>query len=363
MKYYIFVTGCQQNIYDSNRITHLLNKMGYVLGSEKTADLIIAVACSVRQKPIDRIWGKFRIWLKRKPKPIIIVTGCLLTKDKNKMTEKIDAFISSDKMEKQLPRILSQFSKTRSECSNANIQQAKRSNNSNKHCNSTISTSYVPIIYGCDNFCTYCAVPYTRGREHSRPMHDIIAEIKNLIENGITEVTLLGQNVNSYNDKNTGFVKLLEQIEKITGLKKISFLTCHPKDVGDDLINWMAKSKKFSHELHLPLQSGDNEVLKRMNRNYTAEHYLELIEKIRTQTSNLLLTTDIIVGFPGETREQFENTYKLCKKVGFDGAYVSQFSPRAGTPAAKMPNDVSPAEKKKRWLLLNNIINKKRPTA
>jgi len=364
MKYYLFVTGCQQNIYDSNRIAHLLNKMGYVLGSEKNADLIVVVSCSVRQKPIDRIWGKFRLWLKRKPKPIIIVTGCLLTKDKLKMETKIDAFIPTDKIEKQLPKLLN----GQIACL-AESKRAKLSKNNNLAVKPFNNEGFVPIIYGCDNFCTYCAVPYTRGREHSRPMNKVITEIKNLVKNDITEITLLGQNVNSYKSskhqnikslkQKSPFVKLLEQIEKIKGLKKISFLTCHPKDVGNDLIDWMSKSPKFSHELHLPLQSGDDKVLLRMNRNYTARHYLELVESCKSKVKKLRLTTDIIVGFPGETREQFENTYNLCKKVGFAGAYVSQFSPRAGTPAAKLRNDVTQQEKKKRWLALNSLINKK----
>lgn len=368
MKYYLFITGCQQNIYDSNRVAHLLEKMGYVLGTEKNANVIIVVACSVRQKPIDRIWGKFRTWLKRKPKPIIIVTGCLLTKDKNKMTKKIDGFVPADEIEEKLPQVLSRLFTTRSMRSTRSNRQLERAKRWNEQSDRTTTASYVPIMHGCNNFCTYCAVPYTRGREHSRPIGEIITEIKNLIRNGITEITLLGQNVNSYREtkklrnketKKQDFVLLLEQIEKIPDLKKISFLTCHPKDVGSDLIDWMSTSKKFSRELHLPLQSGNDDILQKMNRGYTTRQYFDLTLNLKSKIVNLKLTTDVIVGFPGETKKQFENTYMLCKKIGFDGAYISQFSPRPGTPAAKMKDDITPAEKKRRWLKLNNLINHK----
>ncbi len=359
MTFYLFVTGCQQNIYDSTRITHLLNKMGYVLASEKNADLIIVIACSVRQKAVDRIWGKMRLWLKRPRKPQIIITGCLLPSDKEKMIKRGVNFIPANKIDQQLPKLLGNKLKIK----NLKLKIEDKSN------------TFVPIMYGCNNFCTYCAVPYTRGREVSRPENEIIKEIDDMVKNGIKEVTLLGQNVNSYNvkaqmlnvktttknsNRKSNFVKLLEKIEKINGLNKISFLTSHPKDMGNDLINWMAKSKKFSGELHLPLQSGDDEILRKMNRNYTAKHYFDLIKRLKSKVKSLSwLSTDIIVGFPGETKQQFENTYNLCKKINFDKAFISQFSPRVGTPAAKMKNDVLQQEKKRRWLKLDKLINKK----
>ncbi len=395
MFYYLFVTGCQQNIYDSERITHLLTKMGYVLSSQKEASVIIIVACSVRQKPIDRIWGKLRVWKKINPKAKIILTGCVLESDKKKFLDKIDCFIDSKKIEKELPKKLSAISRQPSAQKQImNYQKLKT-----ESCE--LKAAFVPIMFGCNNFCSYCAVPYTRGRENSRPKEEIIAEIKNQVKNGAKHITLLGQNVNSYQlsavscqqsdnkkelkavgcrlkaSKKSAFVALLQEVEKIEGLEKISFLTSHPKDMSDELINWINTSKKFSRELHLPLQSGNNEILKRMNRNYTAEHYLMLAEKlsaISRQPSaknnpkrcglkavgcRLHLSTDIIVGFPGETKEQFEDTYQVCKKIGFNKAYISQFSPRAGTPAAKMPDSVSYTEKKRRWEKLDNLINKK----
>jgi tRNA-2-methylthio-N6-dimethylallyladenosine synthase len=368
MTYNLFVTGCQQNIYDSSHITHLLNKMGYVLASEKRADLIIVIGCSVRQKAVDRIWGKLKTWLKRKKVPQIIITGCLLPADKTKMLKRGIVFISSDKIYDTLPKLLNSSDQL-TETSNQLINIKPVSSNRKQE------TNLVPIMYGCNNFCTYCAVPYTRGREVSRPEKDIIEEIKNLVQNNIKDVMLLGQNVNSYTrgptrtktrtyaDNNSQhipvFVRLLEKIEKISGLEKISFLTSHPKDMSDDLIDWMATSHKFSHELHLPLQSGDDEILRKMNRNYTSKHYLELINRLQSSVDSLRLTTDIIVGFPTETKKQFENTYNLCKQINFAGAFISQFSPRAGTPAAKMSDDVTRVEKKRRWEKLNSLINKK----
>jgi len=262
---------------------------------------------------------------------------------------------------------------------------------------------FIPIMYGCNNFCSYCAVPYTRGREISRSEKEILSEIKSATKASSDKIMLLGQNVNSYSFKASleeksgslaplkirqqadasikrtsffdkrvdklDFIGLLNKIEKFKSVKEITFMTSHPKDMSEELIDWMAKSKKFSRELHLPLQSGDNEILKRMNRHYNVNHFIKIIYKIRNKISaqggsafggkNLYLSTDIIVGFPGETQKQFENTLNVCKKIGFDKAYVSQYSPRPGTIAAKMADDVSPAEKKHRWKILDNLINKK----
>jgi len=388
MNYYIFVTGCQQNIYDSEKITHLFEKMGYFKSNEEMADLIIAVACSVRQKPVDRVFGKLKIWNKLPKKPKIIIVGCVLPKDKIKLKEKVDAIIDSKDIEKKLEPLL--------HCLIAPLLKNKKNHiQNNSRAIGQLNTStllgagnYVPIMFGCNNFCSYCAVPYTRGREISRPEKDIITEIENKVKNGKTEIMLLGQNVNSYHPElktkieklppgqsplgegntitknlkqnKSPFAKLLNKIEKINGLKKISFMTSHPKDMSGDLIEWMAKSSKFSRELHLPVQSGDDEVLKKMNRGYSAENFINLVKKLKAKSKKLKLSTDIIVGFPGETKKQFENTVKLCKNIHFVKAYVSQYSPRPGTPAAKLKDNVSSLEKKRRWEIINDLINKKR---
>lgn len=339
MNYYLFVTGCQQNIYDANKIAHLLKKMGYLESGEKKADLIIVLACSVRQKPIDRIFGKIRNWKKLPQKPKIILTGCVLNADKKKFIDRVDAIIDSKKIEKELPKILSK----KLEIRNLKLEIGDK------------NSIFVPIMFGCNNFCSYCAVPYVRGREISRDSKEIICEIEKLVENGTSEITLLGQNVNSYKPD---FVGLLNKIEKINGLEKITFLTSHPKDMGDNLIKWMGESKKFSGELHLPLQSGDNEILRAMNRHYTAADFLKLVSKIKKLNPKLKwFSTDLIVGFPGETKEQFENTVNLCKKIKFDKAFVNQYSPRSGTVSSKLKDNVSRQEKKRRWKVLDELIN------
>ena len=207
-------------------------------------------------------------------------------------------------------------------------------------------------MFGCNNFCSYCIVPYVRGRERSRNPRDIIREIKNLVADGVVEVMLLGQNVNSYGknlEEPMSFAELLRQVEQIEGLKRIRFMTSHPKDLSDELIEVMAESKKICRHLHLPVQSGSSRILKQMNRRYTKEQYLELVEKIRRAMPDISLTTDIIVGFPGETEEDFEETLDVVRKVRYDSAFTFLYSPRTGTPAAAMENQVPEAVAKKRF--------------
>ena len=203
--------------------------------------------------------------------------------------------------------------------------------------------SGVNIMFGCDNFCTYCIVPYVRGRERSRKPEHIIREIKDLVNDGVVEIMLLGQNVNSYGkglENPISFAKLLQMVEEIEGLKRIRFMTSHPKDLSDELIDVMSKSKKICRHIHLPVQAGSNSLLKRMNRHYTKESYLELVDKIRKAMPDISITTDIIVGFPGETEEDFEDTMDVVKKVRYDSAYTFIYSKRTGTPAAKFPDQV-----------------------
>jgi tRNA-2-methylthio-N6-dimethylallyladenosine synthase len=220
--------------------------------------------------------------------------------------------------------------------------------------------AWVNIMYGCDEFCTYCIVPYTRGKERSRMPEDIIAEIRHLAEEGYQEVTLLGQNVNAYGkdfkDRDYTFGDLLASLNEVD-IPRIRFTTSHPKDFDDKTIATLAKRGNLMEYIHLPVQSGNNAVLKRMNRKYTREMYLELVNKIRTAIPDVSLTTDIIVGFPGETEEQFQDTMTLCQEVGFEGAFTFIFSAREGTPAAKMEDNVSEADKKDRLYRLNDLIN------
>jgi len=326
MKYWIITYGCQMNKSDSERIASILKKQGYLPAlKEAEADLILINVCSVRQSAVNRVYAKVNKYFKKKK---IILTGCVLKEDKNKLKNKVSEFWHPDYYFECLP-----------------IHQSK-------------FQAFLPIMTGCNNFCAYCVVPYTRGREKSRPAKEIIREIKSLVKKDYKEVILLGQNVNSYKDKNVNFPKLLKKINNIKGNFKINFITSHPKDMSDELIETMAKCQKLIKEIHLPVQSGDNEILKKMNRHYTASHYKKLIKKIKQKIPGIKISTDIIVGFPGETKKQFQNTVKLAKEIKFEKAYIAKYSPRQGTLAFKLKNNVSPQEKKTRWQILEKLINK-----
>lgn len=325
MKYWIITYGCQMNKSDSERIASILKKQGYLPAlKEAEADLILINVCSVRQSAVNRVYAKVNKYFKKKK---IILTGCVLKEDKNKLKNKVSEFWHPDYYFECLP-----------------IHQSK-------------FQAFLPIMTGCNNFCAYCVVPYTRGREKSRPAKEIIREIKSLVKKDYKEVILLGQNVNSYKDKNVNFPKLLKKINNIKGNFKINFITSHPKDMSDELIETMAKCQKLIKEIHLPVQSGDNEILKKMNRHYTTAQYKNLIKKIREKIPGIKISTDIIVGFPGETKKQFQNTVKLAKEIKFEKAYVSKYSPRPGTLAFKLKDNVSPQEKKTRWQILEKLIN------
>lgn len=311
---------------DSERIARKLEMSGYKKAAKpENANLVVINACSVRQSATNRVYGKIRNLKNKK----IIIAGCVLKEDKKKLLAKNKdiEFWHPDEYFDLAPLP------------------------------SSSNTAYVPIMTGCDNFCTYCAVPYTRGRERSRPAKDIIQDAKNAVKKDAKEIWLLGQNVNSYK---YDFPKLLKTINNIPGDLKIYFMSSHPKDFSDKLIKAIAECKKVSREIHLPAQSGDNEILKKMNRKYTAGHYKKLVKKIRKAIPDVKISTDAIVGFPGETKKQFQNTMKLFKEIKFSKAYIGKYSPRPGTPAAKMKDDVPHEEKKRRWKILNEIANVKK---
>ncbi len=313
------------NESDSERIIGFLENKGYKSAPNmKGADLIMVNACSVRQTAIDRILGLKQKFTHLKAKKIL--TGCVLKSDKKKFKEFFDEVLD-------IKEFLGQ-----------------------KYLSISSNSTFVPIMTGCDNFCSYCVVPYTRGREVSRKPEQIIKQVKDLIRKKYKEITLLGQNVNSYK---YGFVKLLKKLNALPGNFIIKFITNHPKDFSNELIDTIAKSKKTAKEIHLPVQSGDNEILRKMNRGYTVQHYKNLIKKIHRKIPNVKISTDVIVGFPGETKKQFENTNKLFKEIKFDKAYINKYSPRAGTTTAHLKDNVPWKEKKRRWKVLNEIVNKK----
>jgi tRNA-2-methylthio-N6-dimethylallyladenosine synthase len=328
MKYFVKTFGCQMNESDSERIASFLEKQGH-RKSEKMedADLIVVNACSVRQTAIDRIFGLNKKFKSLKAKKIL--TGCLIKSD----IPKFKVFFDEVKDINQF--LGKEYLSIEPKCQ---IQ----------------SPAHLPIMTGCDNFCSYCVVPYTRGREISRPMNEIVKEFKNFLKKGYKEIILLGQNVNSYK---YGFAKLLRKLNSLPGEFKIKFMTNHPKDVSSELIDAIAECKKVEKEIHLPVQSGDNTILKKMNRKYTVQEYEKLVGKIRKKIPDVKITTDVIVGFPSETKKQFQNTVKLFQKIKFDLAYINKYSQREGTAAAKFKDNVSWQEKKRRWETLNKLVN------
>lgn len=362
----VLITGCQYNYYDAKNIAHLMQKMGYIYNEDdNTSDVIIVLSCSVRQKPIDRIFGKINKWQKLPQKPKIVMLGCVLDSDKKKFAKKIDLITNIDNFEKDIKNVLDKN----------DVELVSDEVESFYPKNEPKNTSYVPIMQGCDNFCTYCAVPYTRGREKSRKEEDILDEVKSNIKSGSKHIILLGQNVNKFKQvansrqqtadsidkihaKNNDFLKLIKEVDKLKGDFDYNFISANPMNFSEELIDFLPNAKKWNKHLHLPLQSGNDEILKKMNRNYTVSDYLHIVKKLKTNCKKLKLTTDIIVGFPGETDKQFDDTYELCKEAGYDGAYIAQYSPRDGTYAQKKyEDDIPRSVKKARWAKLNKLVN------
>lgn len=332
------------NLNDAERLESYLKSAGFHKASEKDAEIIFVVACSVRQKALDRVWGKIKLWQKENKK--VLITGCVLASDQKKFSQKNIPFFNITDLESLRVTLVKYFHALEYGSIRLDFFDLAPERSS--------KIAHITIMTGCDNFCSYCAVPYTRGREVSRPIDDIIDETKTAIANGYKEILLLGQNVNSYK---YDFAKLIKKIDSLPGDFSFNFMSSNPHDMTPEIIEAFAKLKKWPRELHLAMQSGDDEILKKMNRKYDSGQYLALISKLKSQISNLRITTDIIVGFPGETKAHFDNTIELCKKIGFKKAYIGQYSPRPGTVSAKLPDDVSSDEKKRRWMILNELIN------
>ncbi|KKP36513.1 MAG: (Dimethylallyl)adenosine tRNA methylthiotransferase MiaB [Candidatus Peregrinibacteria bacterium GW2011_GWA2_33_10] len=379
--FHIETLGCQMNHSDSERIKTVLENLSYKKAkTQKSADLVIFNTCSVRQKAEDRIFGLMKNLKKiknRKPDFLIGLTGCMVRKTSNrnsveqdKLLKKISHLDFVFRIEELpfLPRILMEL--------NPKITIGNQVNDELQNyfsiypAYSSKFQAFVPIMTGCDKFCTYCVVPYSRGRERSRNLDDIINEINSLAEKGCIEITLLGQTVDSYGQsifdkhskkfahiKGSPFAYLLKKINDIKKIKRLRFSSPHPQDMSDEVIELHKSLPILCPYIHLPVQSGDNQILKRMNRTYTREHYLELIHKLRKARPDIAISTDLIVGFPGETDEQFQNTYNLFHEVEFDHAYISQYSPRKETFSAKhFADDVPAAVKKQRWDAINKLL-------
>lgn len=341
--------GCQMNERDSEKLKGILKAAGYELTESEKADVVLYNTCTVRENADTRVFGRlgYLNTIKKKNKEMIIgLCGCMGQEphivEKLKESYKfVDLIFGTFNVYK-----LAELLYARITSGNSIIDVWEESKEFVELLPTERKYSFksgVNIMYGCDNFCTYCIVPYVRGREKSRPVEDIVDEIKRLTETGVIEVCLLGQNVNSYGkglDGNVTFASLLREIEKIDGLQRIRFMTPHPKDLSDEVIEVMANSKKICRHIHLPAQSGSSNILKKMNRNYTREDYLALVDKIKTAMPDISITTDLIVGFPGETEEDFEDTLSLVKEVGYSSAFTFQYSKRTGTPAATFEDQV-----------------------
>jgi tRNA-2-methylthio-N6-dimethylallyladenosine synthase len=367
-KYYLRTYGCQMNERDSEVLEGYLEQMGYCpTESENEADVIILNTCCVREKAELKVFGKLGELKKLKdknPDLIIGICGCMTQQDEvveklQKNAPYVDMIFGTHNVH-QLPEILAEAIESKEAVVQVWEKEGKIVEGLPSRRKDNLK-AYVNISYGCNNFCTYCIVPYTRGRERSRKPDDILSEICKLADHGYLEVMLLGQNVNSYGkdfDKKFTFADLLKEVNKIPGIQRIRYMTSHPRDFNKELIHTIADCEKVCEHYHLPLQAGSNRILKRMNRGYTREHYLELVNEIKRIQPKAAITTDLIVGFPGETEKDFEDTLDMVKKVRFDSAYTFIYSPRKGTPAAKMEEQIEYEEKRKRLLRLNEVQNK-----
>jgi tRNA-2-methylthio-N6-dimethylallyladenosine synthase len=366
-KYFLRTYGCQMNVHDSEEIKYYLESLGYTaVDVLEDADIVVLNTCAIRENAKDKVFGylgRCKHLKKTKRDLIIAITGCLMQQPKeieeiHNRHKYIDIIVGTHNLN-ELPSMII----------NANqkhLQEIEVYSNSDivfenvKYNRDSKFSAWINIIYGCDKFCTYCIVPYTRGRERSRKIEEILDEVRDLKDKGYFEITLLGQNVNAYGkDLNLGydFATLLEEVAKI-GIPRIRFVTSHPWNFTDKMIDVIAKYDNVMPYVHLPIQSGSDEILKKMNRKYTIDEYKKLFDEIKSKVKNVSITTDIIVGFPNESDEDFQKTLDIVNYCKYDGAYTFIFSPRDGTPAAKMVDTIPIEIKEQRLYKLNELVNK-----
>ena len=366
---FIHTYGCQMNVHDSEKLLGMLSEMGFTTAeTDETADLVLFNTCCVREHAETRVYGNVGHLGKikrQRPELLIGVCGCMMqqeeiAKDLYKKFPFVDLVFGTHALH-AFPELL--YGAALSGGRSFDIRQSDGTIVENLPVIREKGTSaFVTVMYGCNNFCSYCIVPYVRGRERSRLPEDILAEVEELVREGYSEITLLGQNVNSYGKDLSGgidFAELLRRVDKVPGLRRLRFMSSHPKDLSDRLIAAMAECKTVCHHLHLPVQSGSDEILRRMNRHYTAADYKLLVEKLRRAVPDIELSTDIIVGFPGETEADFQATLALAEEVGFCAAFTFMYSPREGTPAAKATDQIPEQVKKDRLAALNALQAKK----
>ncbi len=371
MHYKINTYGCQMNVHESERLAKSLEKLGYTSTEDNNFDIIVFNTCCIRDTAEQKILGhigKLKKIKRANPKLIIAIVGCM-SGQKGKAEELlkkypyIDIILGANNLESLENAIINLQQKHQKTICVPTDEKPEVIENI-EYTRTSMPNAWVNIMYGCNNFCTYCIVPYVRGRERSRKPQSIIAECKSLIENGYKEITLLGQNVNSYGndfaDKSIDFAGLLERLAQIEGDHRIRFMTSHPKDLNEKVIDIIAKYDTLCKNIHLPIQSGSNNILKAMNRHYTREKYLEIVSKIREKMPHCGITTDIMVGFPNESEQDFEDTMDIVNTVRFSGAFTYIYSPRKGTPASEMeqiPYEIK-SNRIQRLIKLQNQITK-----
>ncbi|MFH1540753.1 MAG: tRNA (N6-isopentenyl adenosine(37)-C2)-methylthiotransferase MiaB [Elusimicrobiota bacterium] len=356
-KFFLRTMGCQMNVADSNFVAETLINNGYLPTTKlENADIVLVNTCTVRQLAEEKALsfiGELKKFKIKNSKLKIIVIGCAASRLKEKLKKKfpyIDRVIPASDIEK-FPEIIK---------NHIDISTYRHTNMSTcRHAD--MPTKFIAISRGCSNFCSYCIVPFARGTEITRPKKDVLNDVKKLVSNGRTEITLLGQNVNSYKSGKFDFADLLIELNKIPQIKKINFMTSHPKDMSNKIINTINNCKKVSRQIHLPVQSGSNRILKLMNRKYTKEKYLTIIDKFKKKIPDTTFTTDIIVGFPTETDKDFNQTLKLVQDVGYVSAFTFKYSPRENTKAFSMTDSVPLEIKKIRLAKLNEILKNTKP--
>src|SRR5690554_5782092 len=349
-KYFIITYGCQMNVHDSEKIAGMMEENGYIKSVNlEEADIILLNTCIVRENAELKVLGKIGSLkrLKKKNKNLIIaVGGCMMQSSEavsiiKEKYPQVDLVFGTHNLHR-LPNLLEMVKQEK--MMTIEIWDKDRGLIPElPHQRGAKHKAWVSIIQGCNNYCTYCIVPYVRGRERSRPLKEIVSEVERLAAEGVKEITLLGQNVNSYGkdlEEKVDFADLLQELDKIPGLQRLRYMTSHPRDFTTKLIEVIRDSRSVCEHFHLPIQSGSNSILKKMNRGYSREKYMELVNKIRQAIPEASITTDIIVGFPGETEEEFQETMELVKEVRFDSAFTFIYSPRTGTPAAKMADQI-----------------------
>lgn len=358
-KVYIRTFGCQMNIRDSEIVCGILKKSGYkIINNPKQADVILFNTCSVRQHAEDRVFseiGKLKILKEKNPNLIISVIGCMAQNHKDKIFHKakvVDLVCGPNDID-SIPLLIKKASSGHTD--NISTNKTKREESVyNTRYNFDKNHSFVVISEGCNNFCSYCVVPYVRGRERSRDFNNILREVNALVKKGVRDITLLGQNVNSYN-AGISFIELLKKVNEIKGLESFTFFTSHPKDVNKELFIAMRDLKKLKKLLHLPIQSGSDRILKLMNRGYSVKHYKKLVSLYRKIVPSGNVSTDIIVGFPTESNCDFQKSLNLFKEIKFDAAYIFKYSPRPHTKAAQLVDDVPRIEKERRHKIILDL--------